>query len=137
MSILCCGRGSSTPVDKQPIQIQPPKILRRLSLISISRPQTTRQSIEAFYNEGRELFQARQEESGRSSLRAAAKTTSETTTRNFPKVENINGDTSESGRDLGSKTTWSQLFENNGSKMFVFGYFSNANPVHISNKGRF
>lgn len=125
MSILCCGRGSSTPVDKPPIQIQPPRILRRLSLISISRPQTTRQSIEAFYNEGRELFQARQEESGRSSLRAA-KATSETTTRDFLRDENTNGDASESGRDLGSKTTWSQLFENNGSKMFVSGYFSNV-----------
>lgn len=127
MSILCCGRGSSTPVDKQPIQIQPPKIIRRLSLISISRPQATRQSIEAFYNEGRELFQARQEESGRSSLRVAAKAASETTTRDFLKNENINGNASESGRDLGSKAKWGQLFENNGSKMFVSGYFSNVN----------
>lgn len=105
--------------------MQPPKILRRLSLISIPRPQTTRQSIEAFYNEGRELFQARQEESGRSSLRAAVQTASGTATGDFSKGKNTNDNASHSGKDLGPKATRDQLFENGGSKMFVSLYFPN------------
>lgn len=124
MSILCCGRSSSTPVDKPPIQIQPPKIIRRLSLISIPRPQTNPQIIEAFYNEGRELLQARQE-SERSSLRAAVQTSFGTTARDLSNDENINGDTTELGRDLGSQTVASQLLENEGSQTSVSNYFPN------------
>lgn len=114
MSILCCGRGSSTPVDRPQIQIQPPKILHRLSLISMPRPQTTRQSIEAFYNEGKELLQARQESEG-SSLQIAPELM---TTINYSKDENsINGDPIEPGRGQTPRTTWSQPFVNERSKM--------------------
>lgn len=127
MSILCCGRGSSTPVDNPPTQIQPPKILRRLSLISMPRLQTTRQSIEAFYNEGKELLQARQEENEGSSLRPAVQTAAGTTTRDYPKDGNIIVDSVESGRDPSPQTTWSQPFGNEGSKMLVSDYFPNQN----------
>lgn len=117
MSILCCGRGSSTPVDRPPIHIQPPKILHRLSLISVPHPRKARQSIEAFYNEGRELLQARQESEG-SSLRIAAGMT----TINYSKDGNINGDLIESGKDQSPRTTWSQPFGNERSKMSVSDY---------------
>lgn len=118
MSILCCGRGSSTPVDRPPIQIQPPKILRRLSLISMPHPQTTRHSIEAFYNEGKELLQARQEESEEPRPQIAP----EIAKINYSKDENINGDVIESGRDKSPRTTWSQHFGNERSKMSVSNY---------------
>lgn len=125
MSILCCGRGSSTPVDKPPTQIQPPKIPRRLSLISMPRLQTTPQSIEAFYNEGKELLHARQEEREGSSLRLAVQTAAGTATRDYSKDRNIIVDSIEPGRNPSPQTTWSQPFGNEGSKMSVSDYFPN------------
>lgn len=92
MSILCCRRSSLTPVPKPRIQTQPPKILRRLSIISISQNQASPQSIEAFYNEGRELFQARQE-NGRSSLQTAIKKSYEKTTEDHLDRDDANGAT--------------------------------------------
>jgi hypothetical protein len=64
MSILCCRRGDPNTVNKS-VSLSP-KILGR---ITTPRPQTSRQNIEAFYNEGRELLNTHQEEKDKSSLR--------------------------------------------------------------------
>lgn len=64
MSILCCRRGDPNTINKS-VSLSP-KIVGH---ITTPRPQASRQNIEAFYNEGRELLNTLQEERGKSNLR--------------------------------------------------------------------
>jgi hypothetical protein len=67
----CCGKDGKTP---SPIIPTPPrvvpKLVRRISARS-PRPRASKQNIEKFYREGRELLRAEEEERERSRLRAA------------------------------------------------------------------
>jgi hypothetical protein len=114
------------PVHESKIQIQPPKILRRLSYISISHNQATPQTIEAFYNEGRELFQARQEGSERPSLRTVVQTSYGAVMREHSGRGDAEGDAAKS-RNLSSPTTRRAddgLFDNGGSQTVIVSYDS-------------
>lgn len=82
MSILCCRRGDPNTVNRS-VSLSP-KIVGH---VTTPHPQSSRQNIEAIYNEGRELLNTRQEERDKPSLRNEIKEECEISKR-FYKVFN-------------------------------------------------
>lgn len=67
MGLLCCGRNAAPPTP--PAMHSPAKIPKLIRRRSAPRPRASKQDIEIFYREGKELFRAEQEEIERSRLR--------------------------------------------------------------------